>query len=61
MVRAGIKKNNVQYDIPNIDCRLAWLTINISCPNSHVKNPVKPRKATNMIYAINELKKADNS
>jgi hypothetical protein len=35
---------------------VAWPIKNISEPNSHVKNPLMPRKTTRSIYAISESK-----
>jgi hypothetical protein len=44
MVKAGIKKNNVQYAIEKKERRLACPTMKISEPDIQVKNPLNPRK-----------------
>jgi hypothetical protein len=61
MVKAGIKKNNVQYAIEKNDRRLACPTIKISAPDIQVKNPLKPRKRIIITKAINESKNEFNS
>jgi len=61
MVKAGMKKNNVQYAIPKKERREACPTIKISEPDIHVKNPLKPRKRIIIINAISESKNEFNS
>jgi hypothetical protein len=56
IVKAGIKKNNVQYAIEKNVRRLASPTMKISEPDIQVKKPLQPRKRTIITKAISESK-----